>query len=79
MDSYLYKREDISVIENDDNTNTEKLSLEGSFNLILLLGVIGSVLLSGFWRPHIYFSIYHINKLIDIHTSSFAPLVLSIF
>ena len=61
MDSYLYKREDISVIENDDNTNTEKLSLEGSFNLILLLGVIGSVLLSGFWRPHIYFSIYHVH------------------
>ena len=61
MDSYLYKREDISVIENDDNTNTEKLSLEGSFNLILLLGVIGSVLLSGFWRPHIYFSIFHVH------------------
>ena len=61
MDSYLYKREDISVIENDDNTNTEKLSLEGSFNLILLVGVIGSVLLSGFWRPHIYFSIYHVH------------------
>ena len=61
MDSYLYKREDISVIENDDNTNTEKLSLEGSFNLILLLGVIVSVLLSGFWRPHIYFSIYHVH------------------
>ena len=61
MDSYLYKREDISVIENDDNTNTEKLSLEGSFNLLLLVGVIGSVLLSGFWKPHIYFSIYHIH------------------
>ena len=61
MDSYLYKKEDISVIENDDNTNTEKLSLEGSFNLILLVGVIGSVLLSGFWRPHIYFSIYHVH------------------
>ena len=61
MDSYLYKREDISVIENDDNTNTEKLSLEGSFNLLLVVGVIASVLLSGFWRPHIYFSIYHVH------------------
>ena len=55
------KKEDISTIENIDDSNKEKLSLEGSFNLLLLLGVIASVLLSGFWRPNIYFSIL-VNK-----------------
>lgn len=61
LDSYLYKKEDFSVAENNDDINTEKLSLDGSFNLLLLLGVIGSVLLSGFWKPHIHFSIYHVH------------------
>ena len=61
LDSYLYKKEDIPSIENIDDSNAEKLSLEGSFNLLLLEGVIGAVLLSGFWRPHIYFPIYHVH------------------
>ena len=61
LDSYLYKKEDILAIENNADTNTEKLSLDGSFNLLLLLGVIGSVLLSGFWKPQIHFSIYHVH------------------
>ena len=61
LDSYLYKKEDILAIENNADTNTEKLSLNGSFNLLLLLGVIGSVLLSGFWKPQIHFSIYHVH------------------
>ena len=30
-----------------------KISFEGTFNFILLLGVVGSVLLSGFWHPNI--------------------------
>ena len=36
LDSYLYKKEDIPSIENIDDSNVEKLSLEGSFNLLLL-------------------------------------------
>ncbi|MBT3796064.1 MAG: sodium:proton antiporter, partial [Candidatus Marinimicrobia bacterium] len=39
----------------------EKIGLKGSFNLLLILGVIFSVLLSGFWRPHIEFTIYHVH------------------
>ena len=37
------------------------MGLEGSFNLLLLLGVIGGVLLSGFWKPHIHFEVYHVH------------------
>src|SRR5690606_37149167 len=52
-DSILYKREDLTK----QPVSTEKLRLEGSINLVLLLGVIGAVLFSGFVKIgefHIY-------------------------
>ena len=77
MDSYLYKKEDISTIENIDDSNKEKLSLEGSFNLLLLVGVIAAVLLSGFWRPNIYFSIFHVHVELQNLTRDILLLMLS--
>ena len=56
FDSYLYKKENIKKEATDI-----KISIEGSFNLLLLLGVIGSVLLSGFWRPHIEFELFYVH------------------
>ena len=49
------KKEDIKV-----ETPQEKLKLgiEGVFNLGLIVGVIGAVLISGFWKPHISFEVY---------------------
>ena len=58
LDTYLYSKE--SLVEND-NQGSEKLGLEGSFNLLLLAGVVGGVLLSGFWKPHIHVNIYHVH------------------
>ncbi len=58
LDSFYYKKEDILEPENEQSS---KLGLEGSFNLLLLVGVIGGVLLSGFWRPYISFEIYHVH------------------
>ena len=77
MDSYLYKKEDISTIENIDDSNKEKLSLEGSFNLLVLVGVIAAVLLSGFWRPNIYFSIFHVHVELQNLTRDILLLMLS--
>ena len=48
LDTYYYDREMKPKIQND---NREKLGIEGSFNFLLILGVIGCVLLSGFWKP----------------------------
>ncbi len=48
LDSYYYEREIKPEIQNN---STEKLGIKGSFNLLLILGVIGCVLLSGFWKP----------------------------
>ena len=58
VDTYFYRKE--SPQENAETEN-EKLSLEGSFNLLLLAGVVGGVLLSGFWKPHIHINIYHVH------------------
>ena len=58
VDTYLYgKEEDIKV----DTANNQKLGLEGSFNLLLLAGVVFGVLLSGFWKPGITYEIYHVH------------------
>ncbi len=56
FDTYLYKKENIKTVETEI-----KIGIEGSFNLLLLLGVIGSVLLSGFWKPHIEFEVFHVH------------------
>ncbi|GKX52119.1 sodium:proton antiporter [Budvicia aquatica] len=55
IDSYYYKRED--EIEEHDPTPDSKLRLYGTFNFVLLLGVICSVLLSGFWKSGISFTV----------------------
>ncbi len=50
LDSYYYK------IDNDNleaGTGSEKIGLEGSFNFLLIAGVIGAVLMSGVWHPSI--------------------------
>ena len=56
FDTYLYKKEKIKKVDSDI-----KIGIEGSFNLLLLLGVIGSVLLSGFWKPHIEFEVFYVH------------------
>ena len=42
-------------------SSKEKIGIKGSFNLLLIFGVVCSVLLSGFWKPHIEFTIYHVH------------------
>ena len=56
FDSYYVKKENIKI---DTSGEKVKLGIEGVFNLGLILGVIGAVLISGFWKPHISFEIYH--------------------
>ena len=58
LDTYFFKKENISI---EIEENPEKLGLEGAFNLLLLAGVVGGVLLSGFWKPGISFRIYYVD------------------
>ena len=56
-DTIQYKKEgNLSIPPSD-----EKIGIKGSFNLLLILGVVCSVLLSGFWRPNVEFTIYHVH------------------
>jgi Na+/H+ antiporter NhaD/arsenite permease-like protein len=56
-DTVQYKKEG----ELPTSTSSEKIGLKGSFNLLLIVGVVCSVLLSGFWKPHIEFTVYHVH------------------
>ena len=58
FDTYMMRREGASppVVE-----GSRGVRLEGKINLILLLGVIGAVLLSGIWDPHVEFTVYHVH------------------
>ena len=60
FDKYYFGHE--LIPESNRNDESHKLGLEGSFNLLLLLGVIGGVLLSGFWDGGgIYYDVFHIR------------------
>ncbi len=58
LDTYFYGKEEIPQPQNQQ---PERLGLEGKSNLLLLMGVFGSVLLSGFWKPGVQFEIYHVH------------------
>ena len=62
IDSYFYNMEKMPIeMQRESQATGVKIGLEGKFNLLLLLGVIGSVLLSGFWHSGVSFSIHHVE------------------
>jgi len=58
LDSYYYKKEKKINIKSGSE---HKLGLKGVSNLVLLLGVISAVLLSGFWKPNVSFNLYYVH------------------
>lgn len=62
FDSYYYRKEDLSKMPADSTgADKVKFAIEGKINLVLLAGVLGAVLLSGFWNPHISFNVFHVE------------------
>lgn len=57
LDNYFYKKEE----QIEESIESHKMGIKGGFNLLLLAGVVGAVLMSGFWNPHIHFSIYGVH------------------
>jgi Na+/H+ antiporter NhaD/arsenite permease-like protein len=56
-DSYIFRREGhVFPVE-----EKQPLRLEGSHNFLFLLGIMGAVLMSGTWKPHFHFTIYHVE------------------
>jgi Na+/H+ antiporter NhaD/arsenite permease-like protein len=60
IDSYLMKKEDASAAPQPDGSE-EKFGLEGKVNLLLLVGVVGAVLMSGIWKSGISFDVYYVH------------------
>ncbi len=61
LDSFLYNKEGPIADEQPSQEDDVAFALEGKVNLLLLLGVIASVLMSGIWKPGISFEIYHVH------------------
>lgn len=57
IDSYLYKKEGSPLPPVSANSK-EALGLDGKINLLLLLGVVASVLMSGMWKSGVQFDVY---------------------
>ncbi len=88
MDTILYKKEGKPAPENSDD---EKLGLEGSINFLLIAGVIFAVVISGVWKPNpaapidasifdnapIAFSIYHVPMYLNELTRLILLLILA--
>jgi Na+/H+ antiporter NhaD/arsenite permease-like protein len=55
MDGYYYRKEDEVALS--DPTPDSKLQIMGKANFLLLIGVIGGVLMSGFWKPGVTFDV----------------------
>ncbi len=54
LDTYFYQY-DTHLPPKPDPTPDNRVRLDGKFNLLLLAGVVGAVLLSGVWKPGIDF------------------------
>ena len=56
LDAWLYHRRE-EVLPTDPTPDTRRISFEGGVNFALLAGVVGLVLLSGFWKSAISFNV----------------------
>lgn len=64
IDSVLYRREGKTAPpppRESHHGKKEKFGLEGKVNLLLLVGVVGAVLMSGVWKPGIGITLYHVE------------------
>jgi len=73
LDSYFYNQE----YPIPASAESHKIGLEGKLNLLLLLGVISSVLLSGFWHPGIHFTVFYVDVELQNLTRDFLLIALT--
>ncbi len=60
IDYYFYHHRDEQRPPNLDPTPDASIVIEGKWNFLLLLAIIGAVLLSGFWKPGVDFKVWGI-------------------
>ncbi len=57
---YRREREALQAVESETGEK-EPLSISGLYNLIFLGGIMGAVLMSGMWNPHIEFNVFGVH------------------
>lgn len=62
IDTIMYKKEDQSTIHFKEK---EPFKIEGAINILLLAGIVGSMLLSGFWKSGITFEVLHVQLTLE--------------
>ena len=60
VDSFFYRRETGGPAEEDEGGG-EPLGVTGKANFLLLGAIVASVLMSGVWRPHVSFDVFHVD------------------
>lgn len=75
LDMRLYAKEGRPIAAPAENQ--EKFGLDGGINLVLLLGVVGAVLLSGIWKPEIVLSFLQVSITLQDLTRDVSLLVLA--
>jgi Na+/H+ antiporter NhaD/arsenite permease-like protein len=58
LDSYWYRKE--GHLQRDP-TPDSPVAIQGGLNILLLLGIVGTVLMSGTWKPGISWSVNHVE------------------
>ena len=56
LDTWFYRKEGVQPV--DPTPDAPQLGFDGAFNFLLLAGVAGLVLLSGFWKSPVVFDVY---------------------
>jgi len=59
IDTVMYKREAIS--SDADEGEKKPLRVDGLYNLIFLSGIMGAVLMSGIWNPHVELNVLGVH------------------
>jgi Na+/H+ antiporter NhaD/arsenite permease-like protein len=60
VDTFYYRKEKKQTDESQDTEEKTPIGIEGIYNLLFLGGVIGSVLLSGYWKAD-HFTVYGVH------------------
>lgn len=62
LDTIVYKKEDQNTIHFKEK---EPFKIEGAINILFLAGIVGSMLLSGFWKSGISFEVLHVQLTLE--------------
>ena len=60
VDSFFYRRETGGPAEEDEGDG-EPLGVTGKANFLLLAAIVAAVLMSGVWKPHVSFDVFHVH------------------